>query len=198
MNPLALALAQDGPRSLDGSLAAQANNKPSQIKFRVTGTALGAHTYDQAGFFSQLGDIVIAATTYVLATVTPSATRFSNAQVSDFLTFNPLPLINANVTGANSADAVGSMELLPVRWTPMGTQQTDSVYASNFQTAQDFQNTRVQLPVTEIIDGYTYLRLVNLAQATAVTYSIAFTFGPTMDRRLDVPQGPAAVIRSPG
>lgn len=185
-------------KSLDASIGNNPGN--SQIKFTVVGTALGAHTYDQAAFFSQLGDIAIDAT-YVLATVTPSQSRFNNAQVSDFLTFNPLPLRNINivgVTGTDGAAAASSLQVMPFRITPMGQAAFDTIDATSFQTAQDFQTTRVQIPVALAVDGYTYLRLINNAQATAVRYSVTFTFGPRLDRRLEIPEASAAVVKSPG
>ncbi len=188
--------ANGGARSLDASAGSKPGN--SQIKFRVTGTAVGAHTYDQASFYFQVADTVIAATTYVLATVTPSVSRFSNAQVSDYLTFSPMFLRNINIVGANSAAAVSSIEVQPIRTTPMGQSQSDSVYASSFQTATDFQNTRVQIPIGEVVDGYSSIRIINNAEATAVTYNVTHTFGPRLDRRLDVPRSTPAVIRSPG
>lgn len=186
--------ARGGAKSLDASVGTTPGN--SQIKFRVTGTAVGTHTYDQAPFFCQLGDVVIAATTYVLATVTPAVSRFSNAQVADFLTFNPLPLRNLNIVGSNSANAVSSIEVQPTRITPMGQSANDSEYASSYQTASDFQNTRVQIPLAVVIDGYTYLRVINSAEATAVTYTAGVTFGPRLDRRLEVPPATPALIKS--
>lgn len=199
MNPADAFISDAGRKSLDSSLGTNPGN--SQIKFRVTGTALGAHTYDQAAFFSQLGDVVIAATTYVLATVTPAVTRYSNAQVADFLTFNPLPLRNANivsVAGADASAAASSIEAQPFRITPMGQQATDVIAATSFQTSVDYQTNRVQIPMALAVDGYSYLRIINAAQATAVTYTVSFTFGPRLDRRLEIPEAGAAVINSPG
>ena len=186
-------------RSLDASIGSNPGN--SQIKFAVVGTATGAHTYDQAAFFSQLGDVAITAGTYVLGTVTPSQSRFSNAQVADFLTFNPLPLRNINivsVAGTDAAAAASSIEVMPFRVTPMGQSAFDTLAATSFQTATDFQTTRVQIPLALAIDGYTYVRIVNNAQAAAVTYTASFTFGPRLDRRLEIPEAGAAVINSPG
>lgn len=199
MNPADAFIESAGRKSLDNSIGTNASN--SQIKFRVVGTALGAHTYDQAGFFSQLGDVVIAATTYVLATVTPAVSRFSNAQVSDFLTWNPLFLRNINivsVSGTDAASAASSIEARPYRITPMGQESTDLVAATSFQTSVDYQTNRVQIPLGLTIDGYSYVRIINEAQATAVRYTCSFTFGARLDRRLEVPDSGAALIRSSG
>ena len=198
-NPADAFIESAGKRSLDASMGTNSSN--SQIKFRVTGTALGAHTYDQAGFFSQLGDVVIAATTYVLATVTPAVTRFSNAQVADFLTWNPLNLRNVNivsVSGTDAAAAASSIEARPYRITPMGQENTELVAATSFQTSVDFQTNRVQIPLSLTVDGFSYIRVLNEAQATAVKYTVSFTFGPRLDRRMEVPDSCAALIRSSG
>jgi hypothetical protein len=190
--------ASRGGRSLDTAAGTSPGN--STVKCRVVGiaTGLGGQTYDQASFFSQIGDVVIAGETYILATVTPAQSRYTSAKLTDYITFNPLPLRNINVTGANSADAVSSISVIPNRITPQGQSAFDTINASDYQTAQDFQDTRVQIPMALVIDGYTYLQIVNDAQATAVQYSIAFLFGPRMDRRLDVPDAGPVQIRSPG
>lgn len=185
-----------GAKSLDTAAGTTPGN--STIRVRVQGTALDAQTYDQASIFCQIGDIPIDATSYVLATVTPAQSRYTNAKLADYITWNPLPLRNLNFTGANSADAVASISVIPNRITPMGQSAFDTIYASTYQTAADFQDTRVQIPLALIIDGYTFLQIVNDAQVVAVQYSLSFLFGPRLDRRLDVTDAGPVQIHSPG
>ncbi len=184
-------------KSLDSSTGTTPGN--STIKCRVTGTSsVSGNTYDQAPFFAQIGDVAIVVEEYTLANVTPSQSRYNNAKLADYVTFNPQPLRNININGANSADAVSSIQVIPNRVTPQGQAAFDTINASDYQTAQDFQDTRVQIPMAVVVDGYTYLQIVNDAQVTAVVYQIAFMFGPRMDRRLEVPDAGPVQIKSPG
>ncbi len=166
------------------------------ILMYVTGTAAaGVLVYDQAWFFSQLADTPIDVT-YAIATVTPAVARFSNAQVADFLTFEPLFVINANLTAASAAAVLSGMTVTPVRFDPFGNQAVASQYGAAYQTASDFQTTRSQFPLGEVIDGYTYLRALSPIQAVAATYTLAFTFGPRQDRRAQVPRVSPVVVKS--
>lgn len=183
-------------QNLDAGRGAGQGRKNHQIRFSVTGTAVGAHTYDQASYFDKIGDSVIAATTYVLATVTPSVSKFTAAEVAEYLSDRPMHLRNINIVGSNSADAVASLEVRPIRLTPEADEETTSIYANAFQNASDFQTTRVQIPIDVTIDGYTFIRCINDAEATAVSYKPTFTFGPLTDPRAMVPASGAALLRT--
>lgn len=162
----------------------------------VTGTAqAGVLATDQAWFFSQLADNVIDAT-YAIATVSPAATRFSNAQVADFISYEPLFCINANVVAASAAAVISGMQITPVRYDPFGNVAVAAQYQASYQTASDFQTTRGQFPLGEVIDGYTYLRGLSPIQAVAATYTVAFMFGPRQDRRTQVPRVSPVVVKS--
>jgi hypothetical protein len=162
----------------------------------VTGTAqAGVLAYDQAWFFSQLADAVIDAT-YAIATVTPAVARFSNAQVADFISYEPLFVMNANITAASAAAVISGMQITPVRFDPFGNQALAAQYQASYQTAADFLTTRGQFPLGEVVDGYTYLRGITPIQAVAATYTIAFMFGPRPDRRQQVPRVQPQVVRS--
>lgn len=162
----------------------------------VTGTAqAGVLVYDQAWFFSQLADQAID-TTYAIATVSPAVPRFSNAQVADFISFEPLFVINANIVAASADAVVSGMTVTPVRFDPFGNQAQASQYQAAYQTAADFQTKRGQFPLGEVIDGYTYLRALSPIQAVAATYTIAYMFGPRRDRRSDVPRSSPVVVKT--
>lgn len=182
-----------GARNLDRAVGTHKGN--SQMRFGVAGTAPGAHTYDQASLFFAETDSAISSS-YALATVTPSVSRFNNAQVGDFIALNPMHIRNLNVVGADSADTIASMEIRPVRYTPFGEDQSETIYANAFQTAGDFQTTRVQVPIAFTVDGYSSLRIINDANATPAAYNLTVTFGARADRRLEVPAAGAAVIKS--
>lgn len=168
------------------------------ITFAVQGTAAaGALAWDQAWFFSQIGDIVVDAT-YAIATVTPSSTRFTNAQVADFISFQPFCAVNMNLVAASDEDIVSGLQMQPIRLTPFGTEASATVYNLQYQTTADFQVTRGQIPFSEIVDGYTYLRLISPIQVAAGTYSCSFLLGLRPDRRSQVPRLPAQVLNSSG
>lgn len=162
----------------------------------VTGTAqAGVLAYDQAWFFSQIADTPVD-TTYAIATVTPAVARFSNAQVADFITFEPLFCMNANIVASSAAAVISGMTITPVRFDPFGNQALAAQYQAAYQTAADFQTTRGQFPLGEVIDGYTYLRALSPIQVVAATYTVAFMFGPRQDRRQNVPRVSPVVIKT--
>jgi hypothetical protein len=169
------------------------------MKFRVEGNILSDQLYDQASFFGiltaqALGD------DYQLADVTPSAQRFSNAQVSDYLSLNPMIVLNANfpnVSGSDAAAATSSIAAVIRRFNPFNQNAQDQIDASDKQTAADFQNNRVQIPFAEKLDGYTEINIVNDQQATAVSYTVAWIFGGRIDRRVEVADQAPVLVRSP-
>lgn len=181
---------------LNGGIAA--TSRSVQVRFSVAGTIkAGLITRDQAVFFNRDTDTVIG-TDHALATVTPSVSKFTAAQVAVFYAHNPAQLANLNITGASVPAAISSMKMSTVRFTPSGEQIQEEVQASSFQTSGDFQDTRVQIPTEEILDGYTFIRLLSDAQlVTAASYDATFTFAASTDRRLAVPVSGPKVIVSP-
>lgn len=168
------------------------------ITYAVVGTAAaGALAWDQAWFFSQIGDIVVDAT-YAIATVTPSSTRFTNAQVADFISFQPFCAVNMNLVAASADAVVSGLQMQPIRLTPFGTESSATIYNLQYQTTADFKSDRGQIPFSEIVDGYTYLRLISPIQVAAATYSCSFLLGLRPDRRAQVPRLPAQVLNSSG
>ncbi len=166
------------------------------VLFYVTGTAqAGVLAFDQAWLCSQLADAPID-TTYAIATVTPAVSRFSNAQVADFVSFEPLLVINANIVAASAAAVISGMTITPVRYDIFGNQALAAQYQAAYQNASDFQTTRGQFPLDQILDGYTYLRCLSPIQAVAATYTIALMFGPRQDRRAQVPRVSPVMVKS--
>lgn len=188
---------RDNARGLDGG--GTPRNKPlAPVVFNVAGNLpAGAAVNDQAWFFAQLGDLP-KDTTYAIATMTPVASRFTNAQVADWFSYQPTYCAAANVVAVSSAAVMSSMTLLPVRFDPYGSIAQDSQYQISYQNANQFQTTRGQFPVDDIIDGYTYFQLTNVASNPAATYQISWFFGPRYDRRTAVPRGVPVTINAPG
>lgn len=184
-------------RGIDGGgTIAGASPSGNVIAANITGTnQAGALAFDQWWFFSVIGDVAVDAT-YSLGTVTPLATRFSNAQVADFLAWNPAFVINANIVAASAAAVISTAQVQPARYTPYGKNAWDSQYMASYQTAADFQTTRGQFPLGEVIEGHTWLRMTSTIQATAATATIAFLFAPYRDRRADVPRAQPVAVRS--
>ena len=158
---------------------------------------------DQVPFFNQITDPQQGAA--VVAAPTPAVPTFTNAEVTTFVALNPMSLRNMNMTGANyggaaGTDLVAGARLDIVRQTPFGQIETEEIYFSTYLTTQDYQTTRIQIPIAgEVIDGYTYCRILSPTDlANPAGYSVAWLFGPRMDRRAEVPNVGAAVVRSPG
>lgn len=169
----------------------------SHIRYSVLGTALaGLITKDQASFFGIDSDVVID-TSHALATVTPSVSRFSAAQTAQFLAFNPAQLANVNITGANAAGIVATLKLAFVRFEPDGTAVSREVQSTTFQTTGDYQTDRVQIPCEEVLDGYTFPRILTDAQVAAAQYAATFSFAPTVDRRQSIPISGPMQVSSP-
>lgn len=184
-----------GGESLDRSAGGKTSN--SQIKMTVTGN-LSIVTTDQTPFFNQDADVAISAN-HSLRTPVPAVAPFTAQTAATFIAFNMMPLRNINVVNALTAAVVSSMQLQFVRNTPMGQSQGDTIFASGYLTAQDFQTTRVQIPVDgEVLDGYSFLRLLNTSTNPAATYDVIFTFGGRIGRRIEVPTAGGAVLVSPG
>lgn len=189
-------------KSLDTAQGTTPGN--SVIKCKVVGTVFnaGVTEHDQASFFEYplTFQALNGDATYDQATITvPSSPRYNDVRLAEWIALNPLPLRNVNITGANDADILSTMQILPQRVTPMGQAAFDTIDVASYQTAQDFQSTRVQVPMAIIVDGTTYLDFINDSKTvTAFSYTPSFLFGPRLDRRLDVPDAGAVQIRSPG
>jgi hypothetical protein len=184
-------------RGVDGGGAAR-NKGYGVVQFSVTGTApAGSVVSDEAWFFAQLGAQLIDAT-FAIATMTPTFTRFTNAQVADWFTWNPTYCAAANITSVSSAAVLSSMQLRPQREDVYGSQANDAFYQASFQTADQYQTQRGQFPIDDVIDGYTYFALTNTATNPAASYVIAWFFGPRYDRRVNVPRGTPVNVLAPG
>lgn len=195
------------PHSLDRPLGAAGSRGNRTIKFNFTGVAFVPTDSDQVPYFNQIPDISLGPG-FIVGAPVPAVPTFTAGQVTAFVALNPMSLRNMNLTGAlygagpAGAEIVSSGRLDIVRSTPFGQVETEEIYFSTYLTSQDFQTTRIQIPIAgEIIDGYTYCRLVTLQDpggAAVASYSVAWLFGPRMDRRAEVPNVGAAVVRSPG
>lgn len=168
------------------------------ITFSITGTAqAGALAWDQAWYFSQIGDQPVN-NTFAIAVVAPASTAFSDSQIADFLSFQPFCITNMNLVNASANALVSGMQMQPVRLTPFGTSASSTIYNLQYQTTVDFQKDRGQIPFSEIVDGYTYIRVNSPIQAAAATYSVSFLLGLRPDRRSQVPKLPPHVVNSSG
>lgn len=181
------------PVGLQAQQGTNAGN--SVLKFTLTGTAPGAHTYDQGYFMAYQADVVISAA-YALATMTPAVSRFTNLQVGAFIAFNMAYLRGVNITAADSATTVSSLIVQPARYTPFGEVQEERIDASAFQTAADQQTTRVTVPLGFPVDGYSFVRTISDANATPASFQAAFICGPSNDRRQGIINSGPVVVKS--
>ena len=183
-------------RGLDGGGIAR-NKGLGVVQFSVTGNLPAPPIVnDQAWFFSQIGSTPLD-NTYAIATMTPTVSKFTNAQVADWFTWNPTFCAALNVTSCNSAAALSSMQLRPTRFDPYGSAANDANFQAGFQTADQYQTGRGQFPIEDTIDGYTYFDLAWTAQNPVVSFVAAWFFGPRHDRRVLVPKGTAVAVSSP-
>lgn len=192
----------DGPKARGlgadaGAGAVAGGPSGNVIVCYVQGTAQATTLlYDQAWFFSQLADAPINASTYAIAQVTPAVDAFSNSQIADFLTYEPMFLQNANIVAASADAVISGMRINAVRNDPFGNTASAQQYQAAYQTAADFQADRGQFPLDQVIDGYTYVRALSPIQVAAATYTVSFTFGQRQDRRAQVPRPAPIVVRS--
>lgn len=168
------------------------------ITWAFTGTAqAGALAWDQFWILSETGDQPINAT-YAIGTSAPAANGFSNAQVADFFAFQPFCVVNFNVVNASAAAILSGLQMQPVRITPFGTSAQATIYNLQYQTTVDFQTTRGQIPFSEKVDAYTYLRINSPIQGAAATFNASVLVGLRPDRRAQVPKVPPQVLNSSG
>lgn len=156
-----------------------------RVKFSVTGTATSAGK-DQVPFFYAIADTA-KDSGHDLATPSPAVTRFTALQVGQYIERRPAQIVNINVTAADSSETVSSMVIEPVRYEIAGAVLTDRVDADDFQDAKDFQTTRVTIPMDYVVDGWSFIRLINdQNSAPKASYTVSFTlnFGP--DQRAEV------------
>lgn len=182
------------------AMSADSANVEQTMRFRVAGNLLDANLYDQAPFFCVLTPVVIDGD-YQLATITPTASRYDNAAISDYIWANPMEVLNVNfpnVAGADPEAATASLAVVTRRFNPFNENAQGTLQLSDKQTAADFQTNRVQTPLGEVLDGYTEMNITNDQQAgTAVSYIAAFLFGGVVDRRLSVTRRGPVIVRSP-
>jgi len=168
------------------------------ITYACQGTAkAGALQWDQFWYFSQIGDAP-ENNTFAIGTMNPASTAFSNSQVADFLSFQPFCVVNMNLVNASDPSIVSGLQMKPVRLTPFGTAASATVYNLQYQTTVDFQTGRGQIPFSERVDGYTYMRINTPIQAVAGTFNNSWLLGARPDRRAQVPKLPPQVLNSSG
>ena len=170
------------------------------MRFRVVGSALDAYLYDQATFFSVLTSVLIDAATYQLATITPASSRFNAAQIAEYISLNPMQLRNINfpnVAGSDAAAATSSLAVVIQRVNPFQQSAQDTQNVNDKATAAEYLQNRAQIALDEKLDGYSSISITNDQQATAVTYTAAMLFGARLDRRIEVTDQGAVIVRSP-
>jgi len=185
--------AQQGyPRAFDRGAE---GTRPGNSSVRVSVTGTGSSTRDQADLFTVRSAVAESGNT-LAASISISATNYTNAQVAEYLRSNPMELRSFNIVSMAAA-ALATLIIKPVRETPFGTSATDQIAATDFLSSADYQTDRIGIPVSLVCDGYSWPRLINDGQSTAVTYSVAAIFGPRPDRRAEVPQMGGVVVKSP-
>jgi len=129
-----------------------------------------------------------------------SSAFYTAAQATRYIADNSAPLTMAHFTraaGSSSATLLAGTVLKFLRFVPDGDQQQEQIEASTYVSADRFDPTVLSIPIDgEVFDGYTFLR-VNSPQATPVAagYNLTFRFGPTLDRRAEVPGASGTVVK---
>lgn len=187
-----------GPEAGSGQVAG--GPAGNVMTMNCTGTAQGggALAYDQFWFFSLLADTPIDPGTYAIGTVDVQTEDglWTPAMIAQYLGLEPLFLVNANITGASAAAVLSGMSLRVKRTDPFGTTAGSFQPNAAYQTAADFQVTRAQFPIAEVVDGWTWCRLVSPIQVAAATFTVAWFWGPRTDRRAAVPRVSPQLVRS--
>ena len=168
---------------------------PQSHRWSVTGTA--GSTRDQADFYNLLTATAESAAT-LCPTLSPASSSFSAAQIARYIADNPAPLRMLHLTGASSDNLFDSGELRFKRVTPDLSDQSETVLLDGFVHDQRQDRKVLSIPINgEVLDGYTWPRLLTAGTVAAATYKATFAFGATNDKRADVPATRAAVVMPP-
>lgn len=190
------------PLSLEGPGGKINRAAPQVHRWTVSGTIGAASLNDQAAFYNLLAD-QLEGTNVAATPVFASTSRYSATTATRYIADNAAPLRMMHFTGAVGAGAATLLESTKVRFireTPDGAQQFEQVELSTFVSPQRYQTGVLSVPINgEVLDGYTYVRVISPeALVTANGYTLSFAFGPTIDKRGDVPAARPAVVVSPG
>lgn len=171
---------------------------PAKHKWNVTGTVGAATRTDQTPFYNLLTDVAKGAT-FDLVAPTAAVSGWSAATIARYIADNASPLINMHFTGASSDTLLGDGTVEFIRKTPDGNDVTQPEFLSTFRHDMQYQPKVLSVPInSEVLDGYTYPRVLTAeATPTANSYALTFTFGPTLDKRADVPLAEAGVVTGP-
>lgn len=167
------------------SLGAEAGSGDQPMNFSVVGTAPGVAN-DQANIFFRDPPAVISAA-YALATVTPSVSTFTAAEVASFIAeTGPYQALSWNFTGADAANTLASMKVIPRRVTPFGEDAKQDWNANTYQDAYQYQDKRLNVPLAVKLDGYTGVMITNTSNATPASYSLAVLMAGRLDKRFEI------------
>lgn len=113
--------------------------------FQVVGQAVLPS--EQAAFFNVISDPLISSS-HAAATVTQTpSTGWTLTQLADYFRTHPAPAVNMNIPNSNNSSLIAGMSLYTVRRTPDGKIEQRDIRSTELQNANDFQNTRVQVPL---------------------------------------------------
>lgn len=168
---------------------------PQSHKWTFTGTA-GAGSYDQAPFYNLLTDTAESSAT--LGAPSPAAGGWSAATVARYIADNAAPLRNIHFSGASVDSLLENSTLRFIRKTPDVSEQVETIFLSTFVHDGRYQPKVLSVPINgEVLDGYTFVRVLSPGAASPNSYTATFSFGSTNDKRAEVPPARAAVIAQP-
>lgn len=172
--------------SLDGIRRAA----PQAHRWTVAGTA--AATTDQVAFYNLKADTTESGAT--AGTATPPS-GWSTAEIARYIADNPAPLRTMHFSGASADDLLERTIIRFLRSTPDAAQQQETVFLSTYVHDGRFQPKVLSVPINgEVLDGYTYPRVLSPGASGAQSYTLTFAFGATNDKRADVPPAGGAVV----
>lgn len=180
-------------RNADGVSGALAGVK-TVYTFSITGQSVLAQ--EQAPFFNAIPDVAVSANHAVLAPVQTPASGWTLLQLNEYFLTHPAPGVNMNIPNSNNSSLIAGMTLYTVRRTPDGKKSEVDLALATLQSANDYQNTRVQAELSGdvIYDGVTYPRLAwNSTTAPAASILVSWSMGESLDLRGLVQ--PAAPVR---
>ena len=182
-----------GPRAVH--LDAGRRAAPQTQRWSVTGTA--GSTNDQSDFYNLLTAVVESSAT-LSPTLTPASSSYTAAQLARYIADNPAALRMIHLTSASVDNLFDGAQLRFKRITPDLADQSETVLLDTFVHDQRQDKKVLSIPINgEVLDGYTWPRLLTPGQVAAATFKISFAFGAANDKRADVPGTRAAAVMPP-
>lgn len=182
--------------SLNPMLVPRAEIQTRIFDFDVTA---GESNIGELRLFSVIGAATAPGTGRVLATAVMDTPEFTLPTLAEFIRTHLGRLVSLQITGASNGDVVSGLAVRAKRFDPdTGSNEEKKITAPGYQDTKDFQSTRLNFPINELLDGYTQICIINPNPGlTPFRYHLMAVVEGMFDRRNSIPMSSAKRILSP-